>query len=242
MKIFTLIKSVCIAATLLVAATPHASALVATNLPVTASGSLWLAPLDFNASAPHPGGLSGVNAVLASMPARAPDMTFSTNRIDYVDSGDYTIASFFDNRVFNVAFPAPNPNNVSGSTLLYSEDPQNQTGWGVYVDIVGFISLFTGDHIKIAHDDGVTLMLNGVDTGCFSGDDDSGGTHYTSAAAPQTCYYNGPSGLIPFELIYTEGYGGNAFLQMAVPEPGTLALLLTGFLAALLVVPARRRI
>ena len=71
-------------------------------------------------------------------------------------------------------------------------------------------------------------MLNGVLTNCFA---DANGLHYVATGAPEACFYNGPSGdSIPFDLVYTEGYGGDARLQMAVPEPDILSLLGVGLL------------
>jgi len=222
----------------------QANALVATPLPETASGKLWMVPLD--PSSPVVGLRTGANAVFP-VPSATPDVTFSTNIVSFsspgscadplVDGacipagpGSYTVGGFLFPPAFGFGFSGlVNPNVggvVDSTTALYNETAAGFPGdhsWATEMEITGKLLLENGTHIKIAHDDGVSLVLNGVLTGCFTSPD--GGQHFLAADEAESCIYNGPSGLIPFDLVYTEGFGGQALLEMAVPEPATLTIL-----------------
>ena len=83
---------------------------------------------------------------------------------------------------------------------------------------------------SVTHDDGLTLIIGGLDLGFNSGPTPP----ITSLAT-----YTGPSGTFAFELIYGECCAGDAVLQVdlpfaPVPEPATLALMASGFAAAIL--------
>ena len=229
-------------ATVLLTAT-QANALVATPLPETASGKLWMVPLD--PSSPVIGMRTGANAVFP-VPSAAPDVTFSTNIVSFFSPGScadplvldaciptgpgaYTVGGFLSPPATGFGFSGlVNPNVggvVDSTTALYNETAAGFPGdhsWATEIEITGKLLLENGTHIKIAHDDGVSLALNGVVTGCFV---DAGGEHFTAAGETESCIYSGPSGLVDFDLVYTEGFGGPAVLEMAVPEPATLAIL-----------------
>ena len=236
MKTTNCLKSAAIGTLVLAAGINDSHAIMlGTRLPEPASVQLWMVPLDFSPTAPHPGGRSGVNAVFP-VPSGTPDLTFSTNLIQYTtENKAYTINGFFVpgsviNPVFSGAISPLVGSAVGPNTPLYSEtcNPQgpNQGCWGTFIEISGNLLLNNGDHIKIDHDDGVSLALNGVVTNCFVTNPPDG--HYTASDGPQPCTYNGPSGLVPFDLVYTEGYEVNARLSLAVPEPATLALMSIG--------------
>jgi hypothetical protein len=212
----------------------------ATTLPVTASGKVWIVPLDTSPSAPHPGGRSGVDAIFP-VPAATPDVIFSTNTIDFFSPGpfdpSYMVGNYLSGPAFNVTYSGlPNPNlpgssAVGPSTELYSE---SNGSWGTYMEITGTISLVADTTIMVDHDDGVSLKLNGVNTGCFvtPGDD-----HYL--AGTDVCLYSGPAGLVPFDLVYSEGFDVRALLDLTttvpsqVPEPSTWLLVATSVVGLL---------
>jgi hypothetical protein len=122
-------------------------------------------------------------------------------------------------------------------TITPPTRPGEIAGWGTKMEIVGDLPLFSGQHIWINHDDGVSLELNGslvptcpgpTPPGCFTASE--------AADFPgEEFIYGGPTGLIGFDLIYAEGFSGAAFLQLGLtfdgpplvsePEPSTLALL-----------------
>lgn len=209
-------------------------------LPQAATVSLWMVPLDTSPAAPHPGDSSGVNAVFP-VPSSTPDLTFSTNLIQYSsESKPNTIQGFFVpgsvmNPVFSNLFNPQVGAIVDPNTLLTYGGWQESSClagscWGTYMEISGSIYLENGGHVKIEHDDGVSLKFNGVTTDCFS---DASGNHYLAATSVESCIYNGPSGLVSFDLVYTEGYWdpvglNTAKLSFAVPEPGSFALMTLG--------------
>lgn len=218
-----------------------AHALIASNFSTPLLGKLWIVPLDTSPGAPHPGGLSGVDAVFP-VPEATPDLTFSTSLIDYADNvgGFYTIASFLDGKVSGVTFSGLNNAALGGvassATKLWSEGEEGN--WGTFIELSGPVFLSTSDHIRIAHDDGVSVKLNEELLACYASPDT---THYTAADGAENCFYTGPSEVVQFDLVYTEGYGGNALLQVEIPEPGTLALLAASLLGLVGATKLRRR-
>lgn len=236
-----------IALSLGVAGSAQALTLLGSALPQTASVSLWMVPLDTGPGAPHPGGYSGVNAVFP-VPAATPDLTFGTDMIQYSsENKPNTIQGFFvPGSVINPVFSnLVNPqvgSVVNANTLLTTGVPDATSCtpglcWGTYIQILGSLFLENGGHVKVEHDDGVSLSFNGLLTGCFA--EQPGGTHYLAADAIESCTYNGPTGLVNFDLVYTEGFVGPAKLSFAVPEPGSIALLGLGLLG--IVGSTRRR-
>jgi hypothetical protein len=91
------------------------------------------------------------------------------------------------------------------------------------VSFVGFVSVTNGQTFTVTHDDGLTLIINGVDLGFNPG---------PTAPVTSTNTYTGPTGTFPFQLVYAECCGGPAVLQVdlpfsttPVPEPATFGLL-----------------
>ena len=93
------------------------------------------------------------------------------------------------------------------------------------------MTVTTGQTFTVTHDDGLTLIIGGVDLGFNPG---------PTAPVTTTATYTGPSGNLPFQLIYGECCGGPAVLQVdlpfsntTVPEPGSIVLLGTVLLAGI---------
>jgi hypothetical protein len=101
---------------------------------------------------------------------------------------------------------------------------------GTIVQFLGTVTVTTGQMFTVTHDDGLTLIIGGLDLGFDPG---------PTAPVQSTKIYTGPSGNFPFQLVYGECCGGPAVLQVdlpfqpqAVPEPTTLVLLGSGLAIA----------
>jgi hypothetical protein len=98
---------------------------------------------------------------------------------------------------------------------------------GTILQFTGFVTVTTGQMFTVTHDDGLTLIIGGINLGFNPG---------PTAPVTSTVTYTGPSGTFAFQLVYAECCGGPAVLQInlpftnqPVPERATLALLGLGF-------------
>jgi hypothetical protein len=95
-------------------------------------------------------------------------------------------------------------------------------------DFTGTVSVTNGETFTVGHDDGLTLIIDGI-----SVINDPGPTPFSVTTAT----YTGPTGNFSFELVYGECCGAPGDLSISlpfsssnVPEPLTLSLFGAGLL------------
>jgi hypothetical protein len=99
---------------------------------------------------------------------------------------------------------------------------QDNTLW----NIVGTVTVTTGEVFTFKHDDDLTLDIAGLTVVSDPG---------PTPAVTATGTYHGPSGNQPFQLVYSECCGGpsvlnvNLPLNSGTPEPATWAMMALGF-------------
>lgn len=170
------------------------------------TGSLWKVPEAVT-----------FNAVLANVPNTTADVTFDVNApLNFWATND-TVGNWLGTGgAFNInentagTLNSLMDNGITGSILLFE----------------GFVTVTTGQQFSVTHDDGLSLIIGAVNLGF-----NDGPTSPTTSIAT----YTGPSGNLPFQLVYAECCGGPAVLQIdlplsntPVPEPATLGLLGAG--------------
>jgi hypothetical protein len=173
------------------------------------SGELWHVPEAISQ-----------NAIPANVPGTAPDVTFDVNSpMNFFGTGA-TVATWLANgSAFNIV-------ESTAGTLASLMDNGTE---GTLLQFTGFVTVTNGQQFTVTHDDGLTLIIGGVDLGFNPG---------PTAPTQSTATYTGPSGNFAFQLVYGECCGGPAVLQVdlpfsnttEVPEPSSLLLLGTGLL------------
>jgi hypothetical protein len=168
----------------------------------TITGHLW-----------HVSEAASNNAIPANVPATTPDVTFDVNSPMNFFGTSVSVGTWLNNgNAFNIV------ENTAG-TLASLMDNGVQ---GTLLEFVGFVTVTTGQTFTVTHDDGLTLIIGGIDLGFNPG---------PTAPVTTTVTYTGPTGTFAFQLVYGECCGGPAVLQIdlpftnLVPEPATLALL-----------------
>jgi hypothetical protein len=151
-------------------------------------------------------------ATIANVPGGAADVTFDVASPFNFSATSATVATWLaSSSAYNLVENTP-------GTLASLMD--NSTT-GTLVRFTGFVSVINGQSFTVTHDDGLTLIIGGVDLGFNPG---------PTSPVVTTATYTGPSGNLPFELVYGECCGGPAVLQVdlpftAAPEPGILGLV-----------------
>jgi hypothetical protein len=181
------------------------------------SGDLWHVP---DSVAQH--------AIPSNVPSTMPDVTFEVDSpLDFTQPGP--IQTFLNSGgAFNIVEHTP-------GTLA---SPISNGVISTIITFNGVVSVTNGQMFTVTHDDGLTLIIGGVNLGFNSG---------PTAPTTSTATYTGPTGTFPFQLVYGECCGGSAVLQVdlpfsnaPVPEPESIALLSVG-LAALALRARKRR-
>jgi hypothetical protein len=112
--------------------------------------------------------------------------------------------------------------NISGSTA-----DLNRAISPALIEFTGLVTVTNGQQFTATHDDGLTLNIGGATVINVPG---------PTAPTQTRVTYTGPSGTLPFTLVYGECCGGSAVLQIdlpfqpspTVPEPATYAMMAGG--------------
>jgi hypothetical protein len=164
------------------------------------------------------------NAIPGNVPGTTPFVTFDVNSPFTFDNrpilpGNQSVGGWLGTgSAFNIV------ENIAG-TLASSMD--NGTGTtGTIVDFKGTVTVTNGQTFTVTHDDGLTLIIGGLTVVSAPG---------PTSPTLTTVTYTGPSGNLPFELVYGESNGPPAVLQTSlplssVPLPPSALLLGSGLL------------
>lgn len=167
------------------------------------SGNLWHVPEAI-----------AYNAIPSNVPLTTPDVTFDVNSPMNFFGTSVTVGTWLGNgSAFNIV------ENTAGTLSSLMDN----FSVGTMLEFNGFVTVTNGQTFTVTHDDGLTLIIGGIDMGFNPG---------PTAPITSTETYTGPSGNFPFQLVYAECCGGPAVLQIdlpfsstPVPEPSTMLLL-----------------
>lgn len=168
----------------------------------TITGALWHVPE-----------IVTLSAIPSNVPVTTPDVIF-----DVVSPMNF----FGDNVSVGTWLANGSALNIIENTAGTLASLMDNGTVGTLLNFTGFVTVTHDQVFTVTHDDGLTLIIGGLDLG-FS---PSPTSPITSLAT-----YTGPSGNFPFQLVYAECCGGPAVLQVdlpfqntPVPEPATLSL------------------
>ena len=159
-----------------------------------------------------------MSATPANVPTSGPNVTFSapSNPLSFNptdDSAIYTLGTWL---------ASASATGISYNAGAAPTDGLDNTIW----NFTGDVSVTTGEMFTVSHDDGVTLIIDGVTVVDEPGPTSAVTTSYT---------WTGPSGTFAFQLVYGECCGPPAQLvtslplSSTIPEPSTWAMMLIGF-------------
>ena len=172
------------------------------------SGRLWKVPE-----------ATAIFAVPGNVPGTKADVEFDVNSPMNFNATNATVAAWLaSSSAFNI-----NQNTPGTLASLMDDGGGPIFGIGTIVDFTGFVTVTNGMTFTVTHDDGLTLIIGGVNLGFSAG---------PTPPVTDTITYTGSSGTFAFELVYGECCGGPAVLQIDLPfsntpapEPASLALL-----------------
>jgi hypothetical protein len=153
------------------------------------------------------------------VPGTTPDVVFDVNSPMNFFGTSVSVGTWLSNgSAFNIV------ENTPGTLASLMDDGIV----GTMLEFTGFVTVTNGQNFTVTHDDGITLIIGGLDLGFSPG---------PTAPITSIATYTGPSGTFPFQLVYAECCGGPAVLQIDLPfsnvetpEPGMLGLLGLGLL------------
>ena len=152
------------------------------------------------------------DATPANVPGTTPDVTFEvTTPIDFSSGNLYTIGEFLSSGAATVLTGASELGNTLDNTIF---------------NFTGNVSVTHGQTFTVGHDDGLTLVI-----GALTVIDEPSPTSFVTTVET----YTGPTGTLPFQLVYGECCGAPADLSIslplngATPEPSTWIMLMLGF-------------
>jgi len=152
------------------------------------------------------------DATPANVPGTTPDVTFEvTTPIDFSSGNLYTIGEFLSSGAATVLTGASELGNTLDNTIF---------------NFSGNVSVTHGQTFTVGHDDGLTLVI-----GALTVIDEPSPTSFVTTVET----YTGPTGTLPFQLVYGECCGAPADLSIslplngATPEPSTWIMLMLGF-------------
>ncbi len=153
------------------------------------------------------------DATPANVPGTPPNVVFTApSPLNFAASGPaYTIGQFLTSGGATVSSGSSELGNTADNTLF---------------EFLGMVTVTNGETFTAGHDDGLTLLIDGLTV-----IDAPGPTSFVNT----TETYTGPTGTFAFELVYGECCGPPADLSISLPlasgqapEPATLALLGVG--------------
>jgi hypothetical protein len=166
---------------------------------------------------------AGAATIATAAAQGTPDVTFNVNAVNFASGSLYTVGEFLAS---------------SGATgITGSAGSLAATLDGTLFDFKGQVSMINGETFNVQHDDGLTLVINGVTVVNAPGPTSSIPTPYT---------WGGLTGTYNFELVYGECCGAPAVLLTDLPlqnapDGGSTMALLGGALTMMGVVARRFR-
>ena len=131
------------------------------------------------------------NAIPANVPLTTPDVEFDVNSPFSFSGTSVTVAAWLAS---SAAF------NIVENTLGTPASPMDNFTEGTLLEFSGMVSVVNGQTITVTHDDGLTLIIDGITVMNHPGPTWPGTTH--------TATYTGPTGNFAFEVVYGECCGG----------------------------------
>jgi hypothetical protein len=156
------------------------------------------------------------NAIPANVPLTPADVLFSVNSPFNFSGSNVSVGTWLaSSGAFNIV------ENTAGTLASLMDNSTT----GTLLQFLGNVTVTNGQMFTVTHDDGLTLIIGGINLGFSPG---------PTSPSTSIATYTGPSGNFAFQLVYAECCQGPAVLQVdlpftaAVPEPDSYALLASG--------------